>query len=1068
MKRTLHLLAFTVLLASCALAQLTRGYISGTLTDASGAVVAGAAVKIVNAGTNIERSLNTNEVGVYRFAAVEPGNYTVEFAKSGFETKRVGPITVGAAQEVVANEVLTVGATATTVEVVAAAAGVELAKATATVDRKLDMKVIENMPLTSGARDVNNMALLAPTAARGPGSTGISANGQRARNNNFMIDGVDNNDPSVTIANARVIPESVAEFQVQTSAYSAEFGRNSGAQIMVTTKSGTNEFHGEAFDYYNANWMTPVSLVNKRAGVTETPRFNQNQAGGAIGGPVIKNRTFFFGLIESNRRREAPDSRNSSSATVPTQEGYQMLQSLALPDGTTAAGRSAALNGLKFLETIYPKVAQYSNLRTTTVNGVSIPIGTINIPLANPYDFWYGTGRVDHMLSEKDYISYRIQADHRTQPDVVSNLQFGNLFSGAQQIFRQNHAGSWTRTVKPTWVNEFRFGYVRGFLDFPENDSTTPTSGITGFFTIGGSSSFPQGRIQNSFQFQDVSTIQINRHSLKMGADVRWNKLFNNAAFNSKGSFTFDNFQDYINNKAASFTQALNMATFDARQWNTYLFFQDDWKLTKDLTLNLGMRYEYNTVPFGFFGATDEAVAAVGVPRPTKTDTNNWAPRAGFAYSPSTTDGFLGKLLGGGKTVFRGGFGIGYDVLFYNILTVNASNYPRVVTGQVDRTALANVWPTLLPTSATPTLNRYATFVNSPEDMQNPTVRYYSFSIQRQLLNNYIFEAGYTGSSSYGGIRQGEINPGTLTAAQVATVLSTKSASSIPGLTPSTAFPVSRRQNPDWGSRVSIESTAKSRYDAMFLKLDKRYSSGLTIGGNYTWSANFSDNDESLGVGDITNSSPQVPQDYKNYRNEWSRSVFDRPHRVAAYWNYEIPFTSASWAQNALGKAVMKGWQFSGQTDYQSGQPFTIRTGVDTGGTGTSAPHRPDYNPGGTITLDPVTGNYRTFITPINGTGIVTTALTASGSPLANSKVGGGNLGRNTFRGPGFRNWSLSTLKQFEITERWKVQLRADWINAFNMRNFGNPTALMSSPNFGVNTSDPGGRGMLVSAKIRF
>ncbi|HNY41556.1 MAG TPA: carboxypeptidase-like regulatory domain-containing protein, partial [Bryobacteraceae bacterium] len=228
MKRTLHLLAFTVLFASCALAQLTRGYISGTLTDASGAVVAGAAVKIVNAGTNIERSLNTNEVGVYRFAAVEPGNYTVEFAKSGFETKRVGPITVGAAQEVVANEVLTVGATATTVEVVAAAAGVELAKATATVDRKLDMKVIENMPLTSGARDVNNMALLAPTAARGPGSTGISANGQRARNNNFMIDGVDNNDPSVTIANARVIPESVAEFQVQTSAYSAEFGRNSG------------------------------------------------------------------------------------------------------------------------------------------------------------------------------------------------------------------------------------------------------------------------------------------------------------------------------------------------------------------------------------------------------------------------------------------------------------------------------------------------------------------------------------------------------------------------------------------------------------------------------------------------------------------------------------------------------------------------------------------------------------------------------------------------------------------------------------------------------------------------
>jgi hypothetical protein len=189
---------------------------------------------------------------------------------------------------------------------------------------------------------------------------------------------------------------------------------------------------------------------------------------------------------------------------------------------------------------------------------------------------------------------------------------------------------------------------------------------------------------------------------------------------------------------------------------------------------------------------------------------------------------------------------------------------------------------------------------------------------------------------------------------------------------------------------------------------------------------------------------------------------------VAAYWNYELPFTTAAWAQNPVMKGVLKGWQLNGQMDYQSGQPFTIRTGVDTGGTGTSAPHRPDYNPGGTIALDPVTGNYRTFITPINGTGIVVTNLTSAGSPLANSKVGGGNLGRNTFRGPGFRNWSLSTLKQFEIAERWKVQLRADFINAFNMRNFGNPTVLMNSPNFGVNTSDPGSRSMLVSAKIRF
>ena len=209
------------------------------------------------------------------------------------------------------------------------------------------------------------------------------------------------------------------------------------------------------------------------------------------------------------------------------------------------------------------------------------------------------------------------------------------------------------------------------------------------------------------------------------------------------------------------------------------------------------------------------------------------------------------------------------------------------------------------------------------------------------------------------------------------------------------------------------------------------------------------------------------PQDYFNYRNEWSRSVFDRPHRLVSYWTYDVPYWLSK-MDSRFSRALAKGWQFNGQADFQSGQPFTIRTGVDTGGTGTPAPHRPNYNPNGIITLDPVTNNYRSFTTPINGTGIVTTFLTAAGVPLANSLPGGGNLGRNTFRGPGFRNWSLTVMKNFDITERWKIQLRNDFINAFNHRNFGNPTATMNTPAFGTNTTDGGGRTMLLSAKILF
>jgi hypothetical protein len=194
--------------------------------------------------------------------------------------------------------------------------------------------------------------------------------------------------------------------------------------------------------------------------------------------------------------------------------------------------------------------------------------------------------------------------------------------------------------------------------------------------------------------------------------------------------------------------------------------------------------------------------------------------------------------------------------------------------------------------------------------------------------------------------------------------------------------------------------------------------------------------------------------------------VFDRPHRAVIYYNYDIP--GANLSANPVVKRIIGGWGMTGSHEWQSGQPFTIRTGVDSGGTGTTAPHRPNYNPNGTIAMDPVTGNLRTFTTPLNGTGIVVSPLTASGTPLANSMPGGGDLGRNTLRGPGHMQTNFSLFKDIAITERWRIRLKSDWINAFNQRNFGNPVATMVSPNFGQNTTDPGGRTMLLSAHIRF
>lgn len=1047
-----------VLSAAALVAQLTRGFISGTVQDATGAVMVNVRIAITNKATNQQRETTSNALGVYRLAGVEPGVYAVEFTSQGFETRRADNVTVGTTQEVVLNQVLSVSQTTATVEVNASALSVDLSKSTATMDRKLDQRFIENVPLTGATRDVTRLALMAPTVTRAPGSTEFAANGQRARNNNFLIDGVDNNDLSVTLTNNRIIPEAVAEFQVQTAAYSAEFGRNSGAQVSIITRSGTNNFHGEVFDYYRANWMEPVSLLNKRANVKETPRFVHNQAGGDIGGPILRDRMFFFGLIETNRRREAPDARNASSFTIPTPTGYAALSRLPLGEGQTAASRQAVLDAMNFLPDVHGQVSSYQNVADVSVNGVPVQVGTGRIPLANPYNFWFEQHRIDYRLTDRDSITYRTQLDKREQPDVISNLQFGNRFSGAQTIYGQNHTISHTRNITPRFINEFRSAYTRRNLDFPEND-TRPTITISSNFTIGGLTNFPQGRVSNLFQWQDAATYLAGRHSLKFGTDLRRNRLFNRSGFDSKGSWLFNSLSDFLNNRAFSLNQAVNESTFDARQTDQNYFFQDDIKVSKDLTLNLGMRYEYSGVPFGFFGAANAQVAAAGVPLPTRPDKNNWAPRAGLAWSPSPKDGLLHKLLGDGQTVFRGGYGMAYDVLFYNILTVNASNYPRVVTQLTNQPDTINLFPRLAPKQATaPPFNPLASFVNSPLDLQRPTTHFYNFTIQRQFKDFNIFEIGYTGARSYHQIRQGQTNPGLLTRQQADLVVAGRNPNAIPGLQ-------ARRLNPLWGPRTTIESTALGNYNAMFVRYDRKFSRGLVLGANYTWSANLSDNDESLGVGAITDSSSQVPQDYFNYKLDWARSVFDRPHRFVAHYSYEIRLARAA---NPFVKHVLGGWMVTGFSEWQSGQPFTIRTGVDSGGSGTTGPFRPNYNPGGAFQPDPDFGNLRTFTIPINGTGIVVSPLTTGGLPLQNGMFGGGNLGKNTFRGQYLTLWNLSLQKIIPLHESWKLQLRSDWINMWNHRNFGNPNAVMNSPAFGTNTTDPGGRTMLVSAKIRF
>ena len=1063
-------------------AQLIRGAISGTVSDESGAVIPGATVKITAIGRNVSRDATTDEEGFYRIGALDPGKYEVRIEKSGFTVAEVKEITVNTASEVTLNLSLKVGSVAETIDVTAQTEAITLNKTNGTIGTTIETQRVVELPL-GAARNVNNLALLSPNVFSAPGSSGISANGQRARNNNFTIDGSDNNDITVTIPTNPVIAEAVQEFQIQTNPYSAENGRNTGAAINVGTKTGTNRFHGEVWNYYRGSDLNALNNIQKRT-LTQPPQFNNNQTGFSIGGPIYflnfgdggpqiydgKDKTFFFFLFQ--RDNTTTGTLQGGTIRIPTQAGFAALNLVPLRAGQSLASRAAVLNSLSFLNGIYAQNPAFSGLANSCINPTSIPppgtcpggtfiqTGLTNIGINQPVRDYNYTFRFDHKLTSNDNLTVRLIYNKSDATNVISNLGFGNLFSGNQFLKDTNLAISESHVFGGSLINEFRFSYIGRNLDFPENDTRTSTTNIGGFFSFGGANNFPQSRVSNFYQFSDTLTYTFGNHTMKFGADIRRNILENFSGFDVKGTFNFSSLQDYLNNNATTFTQAFSVADFDAKQTQQGYFFQDDWRIRPNLTLNFGLRYERANVPFGFFGTNDPAQIAALVPRPVKTDKNNFAPVFGFAYSPNFSGG-LGKFLfGDGLSSIRGGFRTAYDVLFYNILVVNAGNFPFVTS--VTQSNVLDVYPTLAPPTTFPTFNPLATFVNSPTNLQNPESYLYSLSFQREFFRQFVMEIGYTGSRSIHQINQLQNNAPILTAAQIATVQMTLN----PNLIPSAQL---RRIRPDLGGRVIIASDAQATYNAGYVSLKKRFANNLLFDIAYTYSKLISNNDESLGVGAITGGSSQVPQDFFNYSAEKSISAFDRKHRFVMNFIYEIPIPGMI-ERNAIGKALLGGFQFSGIIAYQSGQPFTILTGVDSNGNGTAGSDRPNFVPGGIFIVDPVTGNLRTFTSPLVG-GAFFVPLGTNGLPLANS-LGNGNLGKNTFRAPGFWNSDLSILKRFVLPwggeSKHRFQIRADFLNAFNQDNYGRPVNVMNNIDFGKNLNNWGNRSITLSAKYVF
>jgi hypothetical protein len=1091
---------FLVLLSSPVQGQLTRGAVAGTVRDTAGAVVAGANVTVTNNSTKTARTVTTDANGFYRIGALDPGSYSVTVEAPNFSKAENRDLVVSTASEVTYDVEMKAGSVTETVDVTATAEAVTLNKTNATVGTTIESRRAVELPL-GAARNVNNLALLSPNVFSGPGSSGISANGQRARNNNFTIDGSDNNDISVTISTTPVIPEAVQEFQIQTNPYSAENGRNTGAAINVLTRSGTNAIHGAVWDYYRGSDLNAMDNVEKRSGLTKPSRFNRNQYGFSVGGPVFfphigeggdwlydgRNRTYFFFLYQGDRTRTGLGLGNAVTLPVPGPEGFDRLRTVPLRSGQSAASRQAMLDAISFLQGIYSQNPTFGTTcrfaseggtpRCPTANGVEIRTAVTNLGISQPTDEYNYTFRLDHRIDPNNQLTGRYIQRRQAAVNQVSNLDFGSLFAGEQLLIDHNLALSEVHIFSPQLLNEFRFSYVRRNLNFPENDPKTSTTTIGGLFTFGGLNNFPQFRISDFYQFADTLTWTLDQHTLKFGFDIRRNLLHNFSGFDVKGTFNFANLQEYLNNNASIFTQALTVADFNAKQWQQAYFVQDDWRVWPSLTLNLGLRYETANAPLGFFGTDDPAQNAALIPHPVKRDKNNWAPVVGFAYSPRFKEGMMGRIFGNGLSVVRGGYRTAYDVLFYNILTVNAANFPISTTFQ--RNNILDVYPNLAPPTTVPTFSPSAAFVNSPEDMQNPESYLYSLSFQREIARQLIVEVGYSGSRSVRQINQLQANPAILTPTQISNVLGAAQISATQFRCPSgivvtaqsdcAGSVTSRRIFPQFGSRTLIASGAQSKYNAGYLQVRKRMSNNFSFDIAYTYSKLLSDNDESLNVGGLSGTSPQVPQDFLNYKAEESLSVFDRTHRFVINYLYEVPLFG-SLKNNALAKLLLGGFQISGITSFQSGQPFTIITGVDSNGNGTATGDRPNLNPGGILILDPVTNNFRTFTSPLVG-GRFFVPLGVNNFPLANS-LGNGNLGKNTFRAPGFWNSDISVMKRFYLPwggeDKHRFEVRADFLNAFNQDNYGIPVTNMNSTNFGKNLNNWGNRSIPLSGKYVF
>ncbi len=971
----------------------TAGAITGVVRDQAGAVIAGANVSVRSLETNLTRATVTDGEGRYVFPELRAGRYEVRAERDKFKPS-AKQLSLTISETFALDLSLEVAVTAT-VEVVDAAPLVNTQ--TSELSYLVGEKAIRELPLNG--RNYTDLALLQPGVTSFPlrdgGSvvahgSGISINGQDIRSNVYLLDGTLQNDftngPGGSAASTALGTESIREFRVEANAYSAEFGRNYGGQINAVSKSGSNVFHGSLYEFLRNDNLDARNFFDREP--IGKPEFKRNQFGGTIGGPVIKDKTFFFFGYEALRERLG----RTLNSPVPDANARQGI----LPTGTV---------------TVSPVIRPYLDLFPLP-NGNSLGGGLANyfFRFNQRLDQHFVQGRVDHTFNKNHQIFARHTYDKADQFLPTDFPQFPRTFFSRNQFTTIEH----TWLLSSQTINTLRFGFSRTPVGQNVESQIpgtippfVPGRQYLGSIDIGGIPRFgtqSSGNLrltQNVYSFAQNLVHTQGRHILKFGSLFeRYQDNMVNPTF-SLGIYTFADLSSFLRAVPRQFVGLTPDAQLD-RYWRFTLFgfyAQDDYKLTRRLTLNLGLRYEFATLPqdrrdIALINFSDRQITQG--PLYKNPTYKNLSPRLGFAYD----------LFGNGKTSVRGGYGWYFNTNNQQNLIVTVTNPPAT-----PRVVVVN------PTFPNPSFAAVSNAIRPIEyDLKNPSNHVYNLNVQQQLPWDVVVTLGYAGARGTHLLRNTDANTSIPTRLADGTYFF-----------PNNAL----RQNTAFGVIELKKSDGDSYYNAMIFEVRKRFSRGLDFQSSYTYGKTIDNTQASTFFSDATNATVSALPEPAGLNYNRGRADYDIRHNWVMNFNWELPF--AKNLKGAAGK-VLDGWNLLGISQVRSGLPLTVFVAANrsqskwapSSGPGLG-PDRPSFAPGYTFE-SAVTGNPAAYFDP------KAFLLQPSGTL--------GTLGRNTFTGPNLRSFDLALTKNFtwaKLGENTRIQFRAESFNLFNRANFGTP-----------------------------